>query len=173
MGTPIYRRYGPATSAREWVRGRWSPANPARNIKPPRPPWLYSAVVMTSLRKALLYGFLVWLIPFVISVCLFGIRKANRPLFESIMEVVLALCAAMFLNLYFRKVERRFLAEGAILGVLWCAMSILFDLPLFSHGPMQMPLASYFSDIGVAYMMYPAIAIPVGWLLEARSVRHA
>jgi hypothetical protein len=128
---------------------------------------------MTSLRRALLYGFLVWLIPFVTSVCLFGIRKANRPLFESLMEIVLALCAAMFLNLYFRKVERRFLAEGALLGLLWCAMSILFDLPLFSHGPMQMPLAAYFSDIGVAYLMYPAIAIPVGWLLQARSVRHA
>jgi hypothetical protein len=128
---------------------------------------------MTSFRRALLYGFLVWLIPFVISVCLFGVRKANRPLFESIMEIVLALCAALFLNLYFCRVEGRFLAEGAMLGVLWCAMSILFDLPLFSHGPMQMPLASYFADIGVAYLMYPAISIPVGWLLEARSVRHA
>jgi hypothetical protein len=52
-------------------------------------------------------------------------------------------------------------------------MSILFDLPLFSHGPMKMPLTSYLSDIGVAYLMYPAIAIPVGWLLEARSGRHA
>jgi hypothetical protein len=127
---------------------------------------------MTSLRRALLYGFLVWLIPFAISVCLFGIRKANRPLFESIMEVVLAVCAATFLNFYFRRVERRFLAEGAMLGLLWCAMSILFDLPLFSHGPMQMPLASYLSYIGVAYLMYPAICIPVGWLLEARAVRH-
>jgi len=127
---------------------------------------------MTSLRRALLYGFLVWLIPFAISVCLFGIRKANRPLFESIMEVVLAVCAATFLNFYFRRVERRFLAEGAMLGLLWCAMSILFDLPLFSHGPMQMPLAPYLSDIGVAYLMYPAICIPAGWLLEARAVRH-
>lgn len=128
---------------------------------------------MTSLRRALFYGFLVWLIPFAISVCLFGIRKTNRPLFESIMEIVLALCSTIFLNLYFRKVERRFLAEGTILGILWCAMSILFDLPLFSNGPMKMPLASYLSDIGVAYLMYPAICIPVGWLLEARIVRHA
>jgi hypothetical protein len=128
---------------------------------------------MTSLRRALLYGFLVWLIPFVISVCLFGIRKANRPLFESIMEIVLALCATIFLNLYFRRVDRRFLAEGAMLGVLWCAMSILFDLPLFSYGPMQMPLTRHLADIGVAYLMYPAICVPVGWLLEARSMRHA
>ena len=128
---------------------------------------------MTSLRRALFYGFLVWLIPFAISVCLFGIRKANRPLFESIMEVVLASCVAMFLNLYFRRVEHRFVAEGAMLGILWCVMSILFDLPLFSHGPMQMPLASYLSDIGVAYLMYPAVCIPVGWLMESRMARHA
>ena len=93
---------------------------------PPRKAEFRSLPTMTSLRRALLYGFLVWLIPFAISVCLFGIRKANRPLFESIMEVVLAVCAATFLNLYFRRVERRFVAEGAMLGLLWCAMSILF-----------------------------------------------
>lgn len=128
---------------------------------------------MTFLRKALVFGFLAWLVPFLISVCLFPVRQSNRPLFESIMPVVLAACAAILLNLYFRKVERRFLAEGALLGVLWLAMSILFDLPMFLFGPMKMPLGAYISDIGVAYLIFPAVCIPTVSLLETRIARRA
>lgn len=128
---------------------------------------------MTSLRKALIFGFLAWLIPFLTSVCLYRIRQSDRPLFESIMPVVLAVCAAVLLHLYFRNTERRFVFESAILGALWLAMSILFDLPMFLFGPMKMPLGAYMSDIGAAYLMIPAVCIPSGFLLQARLRREA
>jgi hypothetical protein len=128
---------------------------------------------MSSIRRALIFGFLSWLVPFLVSVWLFPVRQSNRPLFESIMPVVVAMCAAIFLNLYFRKVERRFLAEGAFLGVLWFAMSILFDQPLFLFGPMKMPFGAYMADIGVAYLIFPAVCVPAGFLLETKITRTA
>jgi len=68
---------------------------------------------MDSLRRALAFRFLLWLIHSAISICIFPIRQSNRPLFESTVSVVLAIAIA-FLNVYFR----RFAREGAILGVL-------------------------------------------------------
>jgi hypothetical protein len=58
---------------------------------------------MTAPKQALLYGFFIWLIAFVIS------------LFESIMPVVLAAAAILFLNLYFRNVQERPFREGILL----------------------------------------------------------
>jgi hypothetical protein len=49
---------------------------------------------MTSLRKALFYGVLVWLIPFAVAFLIFPLRQSARPLFESIMPVALAAAAA-------------------------------------------------------------------------------
>jgi hypothetical protein len=128
---------------------------------------------MTSLRKALVFGFLVWLLPFLISFCLFRVRQSNRPLFESIMSVVVAMCTASFLNLYFRRVERRYGLEGALLGILWCGMCIVFDLPMFLAGPMMMAPGTYMSEIGSGYLMIPAVTVPIGLLLDRKTVRAA
>ncbi len=43
---------------------------------------------MKSVKKALLFGFLLWVIPFVIAFLIFPIRNSDRPLFESIMPIV-------------------------------------------------------------------------------------
>ena len=128
---------------------------------------------MTSLRKALIFGFLTWLVPFLISVCIFPIRQSNRPLFESIMGTVVAMCAASLLNFYFRRVQRRYGWEGALLGILWCGMCILLDLPLFLFGPMKMPMAAYMSEIGFGYLMIPAVSVPIGLLLDNKTARTA
>lgn len=90
---------------------------------------------MTSLRRALAFGFLVWLIS------LLPIRQSNRPLFESIIGVALAMVTASFLNLYFRRVERHY--GGALLGIQWFAMSLLLDQSLFRFGPMKMPFGGH------------------------------
>jgi hypothetical protein len=105
---------------------------------------------MDSLRRALAFRFLLWLIHSAISICIFPIRQSNRPLFESTVSVVLAIANA-FLNLF-----RRFAREGAILGVLLFAISLLLDQRKFRFGPMQMPFADHMSAIGVEYLLIPA-----------------
>ena len=123
---------------------------------------------MKSLKKALLFGFFIWLIPFLVSFLIFPLRTSARPLFESIMPVVLTICVVFFLILYFRKLEDGFLREGIILGVRWLGISLLIDLLLFMWGPMEMTLADYMMDIGLTYLIIPTITIGAGYIMGKR-----
>jgi hypothetical protein len=44
---------------------------------------------MNKYLKISLFGFLVWLIPFAVSVAIFSIHETQRPLFESFMPLVI------------------------------------------------------------------------------------
>jgi len=116
-------------------------------------------------KKALLYGFLVWLIPFIVAILIYPMHESNRPLFESIMPVVVTVCVVVFSILYFKKLEKEFIREGILLGVLWFAISLLIDLVMFlPDSPMHMELIPYMMDIGLTYLIIPAITIGFGYL---------
>lgn len=123
---------------------------------------------MKSFKLALLYGFLVWLIPFVVAVLLFPIRTSDRPFFESIMPVVITICVVIFSSLYFKKVEQNFIREGIQTGIIYLGVSLVIDLLMFSWGPMAMPLVDYVKDIGFTYLLVPAITIGFGYILEKK-----
>jgi hypothetical protein len=116
--------------------------------------------------KIVLYGCLLWLVAFLVSVALSPIRETQRALFESIMPVVIALGTVFFSIIYLRKREVDFLQEGVLLGVIWFALNIGLDLPLFLRGPMAMPLSEYVKDIGLTYLIIPVITVGFGYLLE-------
>ena len=125
---------------------------------------------MKSIKKALLYGFLVWLIPFIVAILLSSVRKHNRPLFESIMPVVITISVVPFLILYFGKLQAHFLKEAVLLGIIWLATSLILDILLFMEGPMKMSFTDYMMDIGLTYLMIPTISIGFGCLLEKRRI---
>jgi hypothetical protein len=117
---------------------------------------------MKSTRKAVIFGFFVWLIPFVVAFAIYPLHESSRPLFESIMPVSIAIAVAVFGVRYLRAVHARFVQEGAILGLLWLAISVIIDAPLMLlGGPMQMTVAQYTADIGVTYLMIPVITIGI------------
>ncbi len=124
---------------------------------------------MPSLKKILAYGFLVWLIPFVAAFLIFPIHSTNRPLFESIMPVVGGVSALIFSVCIFEKVKSDFVKLGVKVGFIWLGISLVLDLLMFGWGPMKMSLAEYVSDIGITYLMIPAITLGFGWLLEKRG----
>ncbi|MFH1184768.1 MAG: hypothetical protein V1755_06970 [Chloroflexota bacterium] len=119
--------------------------------------------------QMILFGLLTWLIPFVVSILIFPIHETQRPLFESIMPVVVTVCAVVFSILHLRKVTTGFLGEGILIGAIWLAINLLIDLPLFSAGPMAMPLAEYVKDIGLTYLIIPVVAIGFGYLLDSKA----
>jgi hypothetical protein len=124
---------------------------------------------MQSIKKSILYGFLVWLIVFLVSVFAFPWRITNRPLFESIVPVALSICVVLFSLRYFARVERRFVMEGILIGLIWFVVSIAIDIPLFLiGGPMKTTPAEYISDIGVTYLMIPVITTGFGFLARKR-----
>ena len=123
---------------------------------------------MKSYLKVFLYGLVVWAIPSIVAFIIFSIRETERPLFESIMPLVITLITVFMANIYFKHVEINFIKEGIYLGLAWFVLSIVIDQLLFSWGPMQMPVMEYIKDIGITYLIIPVITVGTGWAEEVR-----
>lgn len=118
-----------------------------------------------SLKLALCLGFLLWLIPFIISAIVFPLKSYDVQLFDSAMTLVTVLFVILLALFYFLKTGSG-LAEGIMIGVIWLAISIIIDLFMFSRGPMAMPLDKYLMDIGLAYLVYPMVTTGMGYLAD-------
>jgi len=120
--------------------------------------------------KAIGFGILVWLIPFIVSFLIFPFHDTARPLFESIMAVTVCATAVCFGILYLRGVEKRITGEGIRVGLLWLLISVLIDAPLMLlGGPMKMSVGDYMADIGVTYLCIPVIV----WGLSVTATRSS
>jgi len=120
-------------------------------------------------RRALLLGLAMWAIPFAVSVLVFPFHEPNRALFESIMAVTVTASAVGLGLVYFRKRAATTTGDGVALGVLWWVVCVLIDLPLFSAGPMQMPLAQYMADIGLTYVAIPVVTAGLAYAMASRT----
>lgn len=115
------------------------------------------------------FGFLIWLIPFLASFPIIGLRESNRALFESIMPIVLTITIVFFTVLFFKKVEKEYLKEGIIIGIIWFIISIIIDLIMFlPESPMQMSFPDYMMDIGLTYLIIIIIPIGFGLILDKK-----
>ena len=124
---------------------------------------------MNKYVKIGLFGFLIWLIPFMVSFIIFPLRDSNRPLFESIMPVILTLIVVIFSILYFKKVDIISIKEGFIIGFIWFIISLIIDLLLFiPSSPMQMTLVDYMMDIGFTYLIIITIPLGFSYLIEGK-----
>lgn len=124
---------------------------------------------MKSIKLVLLYGLLLWLVPFIVAFLLFPIRENDRPLFESMMPVVVTISVVVFSMLYFKKVDTAFFKTGILLGVIWFLMSVVIDLFMFSSGPMKMGLTDYIKDIGLTYLIIPSVTVGSGFLIQSKT----
>jgi hypothetical protein len=113
---------------------------------------------MAGWLRAVLLGLLSWAIPFLISFFAFPLKRANAPLFSSLMFLVVLLTAGALLLVYFRN-RRVSVAEAALVGTLWLAMNLVFDYPMFAFGPMKMTALGYYSEIGLVYLAFPVFAL--------------
>ncbi|MEN6292663.1 MAG: hypothetical protein ABFD07_11690, partial [Methanobacterium sp.] len=55
--------------------------------------------------KIVLFGFLIWLIPFAASFFIYPLKTPMYSLFESIMSVLIAVAAVIFSYLYFKNIK--------------------------------------------------------------------
>ncbi len=114
----------------------------------------------------IIYGILVWLIPFVISFFIYPLKQEENPLFESIMPVVVALATVIFAVLYLKKIGTSYMKETTMIGIAWFLINVVLDLLMFMWGPMKMGFAEYWYDIGVTYLMIPIITIGLGTVMD-------
>ena len=121
--------------------------------------------------KIILFGFLVWLIPFLVAFVIFPLRTSMRPLFESIMPLTLTIVVVILAYYYLKNIEANFVKEGVIIGITWFIIDIAIDLVMFlPASPMQMSLGDYMMDIGLTYVMIPVITIGLGYMAKNKSI---
>jgi len=108
--------------------------------------------------RAILLGFLSWIIPFAVSFLAFPLKRSNAPLFSTVMYLVVVATAGALLIWYFRG-RTVTVREAAMVGMLWLAFNLILDYPMFAYGPMKMTAAGYYSEIGLVYLTYPIIAV--------------
>jgi hypothetical protein len=112
--------------------------------------------------RLVVYGLLVWAVPFAIAFAMFPARENWRSLFESVMAVTLAATVTIAALAHICKTNERYVVTGIIAGFIWMGMSIAIDLPLMLSEPVAMPLREYVADIGLTYLMIPVITIGIG-----------
>ena len=116
------------------------------------------------------FGILIWLISFLVSFVVFPLKESNRPLFESIMPLVLTITVVTFSILFFKRVDKEFMKEGFIVGIVWFTISIVIDLFMFiPESNMHMLLVDYIMDIGLTYLIILVIPVGFGYTLEKKN----
>ncbi|OEC88613.1 MULTISPECIES: hypothetical protein [Methanobacterium] len=123
--------------------------------------------------KIVLFGFLVWLIPFAVSFFIYPLKTPMYSLFESIMSVLIAVAAMIFSYFYFRDIKTNFAVEGIITGIVWFIIAIVIDLVMFlPASPMHMNFNDYMMTIGVKYLIIPVVTIGTGYVAAVMGRRY-
>ncbi|MGA2967848.1 MAG: hypothetical protein ABSD69_01580 [Candidatus Levyibacteriota bacterium] len=120
---------------------------------------------MQAIKSAFIYGFLLWLIPFLASVVIFPLKKTDAAFYQSSLGVISIIVLVILTVHYFKKTQGN-LKEGIFLGLIFLLISLFFDFFFFIWGPIKMPLVAYIKEIGIGYLVYPVITIGFGYLLS-------
>jgi hypothetical protein len=119
---------------------------------------------MQLIKRAFVYGFLLWILPFLALVLIFPLKKTDPAFFQSSLGVISMTLAVLFTVHYFRKTQGS-LKEGIFLGLIFAVISWFFDFLFFVWGPIKMPLVAYVKEIGIGYLLYIVIPVGFGYLL--------
>jgi hypothetical protein len=111
--------------------------------------------------KIVNYGFLVWLIPSLVSVTSTFFSGAMN-IFEIISAVAIAVTVIVFSYLYLSSITVNFIKEGVLIGISWLIINIVLDLILIAAGISQLSLTSYVMYVAPLYIIIPAITIGLG-----------
>lgn len=127
---------------------------------------------MKQYLKLALFGFLTWLIPFIVSFFFYSkdghLLIGDIFLFKSIMIITGCLTGVVLLILYFNKINERYLYHGILIGIVWLALNWVLDLLILV--PMaKLSLYDYFAQVGLRYLIIPIISIGTGYMLEKKA----
>ncbi|CAF30075.1 hypothetical protein [Methanococcus maripaludis] len=116
------------------------------------------------------FGLLTWLVPFFLSFLFYSESEGlliDIFLFKSIMIVVSGLIGVSLLIIYFKDIKKDYLIEGIFVGVSWLIINLILDILILI--PMSgMTCLTYFSQIGLRYLIIPTISISMGLLLKLK-----
>jgi hypothetical protein len=110
---------------------------------------------MIAWKRAVPLGLASWAIPFAFSFLVFPLKKSNAAMFETVMALALLIVAGALFQRYFRG-RAVSVVDAVSVGMLWFAVNLIMDYPMFAYGPMKMRIWAYYSEIGLSYLTFPA-----------------
>ena len=119
---------------------------------------------LTSTWRCRLFGaFLTWLIPFVCALPFYGPDGLliDQQLFKSLMIVVGSVTAAILIVRLFQTIEKDYTREAIVTGIVWLFANWVLDL-IVLVGLFGMTLPDYATQIGLRYLVIPAMVIAAG-----------
>ena len=122
-------------------------------------------MIIIRILKLIGYGFLVWLIPTIITSALIIFPNITY-FFDIVSALSLIISAAVFSYLYFKDVTINFIKEGIITGITWLILSIVFDLIMIIVGISTISLTSYALLVVPLYVIIPVITVSYGLHLD-------
>lgn len=122
-----------------------------------------------KIKKLLTQGFLLWLTVFFSSFLIFPIKQSNPVYFETVITIFLVTASVLFSIWLFNGVTEAHLRAGIVAGVAWMLVNIVLDSLFFSWGPMKKSISDYMLDIGLTYLVIPAITVGMGYMLDKKS----
>lgn len=108
---------------------------------------------MQNLKTNLLFGLLVWLIPFAVSFIVYPLRSTDRLFFESIMSLLLIITTVWATA----KVRNKAALHLWQTGLLWLVISLALDQLFFTWGPQKLVFLDYWKTIGIDYLTIPLV----------------
>jgi len=111
----------------------------------------------------------MWAVPFLASFLFFdpATQKLtiDETFFKSIMIVLSSALGAFLLVKYFEGVQTDFVKEGITVGIAWLAINWVLDIIILL--PMnKMDAVTYFMQIGLRYLIAPAMSISIAMAIE-------
>ncbi|EQA43948.1 hypothetical protein LEP1GSC050_4043 [Leptospira broomii serovar Hurstbridge str. 5399] len=119
--------------------------------------------------RVFLFGFLVWLIPFVVAFGFYtpeGKLQTDIFLFKTVMILVGNATGCYFLFLLSKRVTLPALRPFTIIGVIWLLENLGLDMLILI--PMsKMNLPDYFIQIGLRYFVILFVSATVGAAIDS------
>lgn len=121
---------------------------------------------MKDLFKKLKYGFMIWIIPFVVSFFIWDV-EANAPsvsgeIFSAIMFLALSIGFAIAAYKTFGKQKKVGPKEGLRVGLIWFIELLILDL-IVLVGVFGMAMADYYIMF-LSYLSIAVLATAVGYI---------
>ena len=120
--------------------------------------------------KVIALGFLVWLVPFLVSFLFYtpgGNISIDLQAFKTVMLLTSQAVGAITLWYYFRSARKDFVRTGLIVGFVWLLVNWALDF-LTLILMFQQPLGQYFLYTGLLYLGMPITTTLLGVLLAQK-----
>ncbi len=115
---------------------------------------------MNKVLKIIGFGFIVWLIPTLVTLLAYYLN--GMFLFDVISAIAIAVTVIVFAYLYYKDINAHFIKEGVMIGIVWLVISLVLDVVLILLGITKLSLMEYAIFVAPIYIIIPAITIGFG-----------